>query len=289
VSPTDARRPLPTPSPGGRRRRSPLPAILVLAGLTAGIVAISGGGQAVWLSLPAGLLAAALASSRRGAAAATGLIIGLTLVLSLGLAAPGTRPSAVLLIGVAGACATILVAVRERLERDQARLREFALSDAVTGVANRRSLMIRAEYEIARHGRTGREFALVMIDLDGFKGLNDRFGHAAGDDLLREVARSLAHEMRAQDTVARFGGDEFCVLAPETDEAGAERLALRVQTAIGRVSAGMDGAVSGSAGVAIFPLDGTSLGELMAAADARLLEAKRALYRGRPSSARRAA
>jgi diguanylate cyclase (GGDEF)-like protein len=257
--------------------------------VTGALVALSGGGQGAWLSLPAALLAAALAGSRRGAAAAMGLIVGLTLVLSLGLAPPATRPSPALLIGVAGTCAVILVAVRERLERDQARLREFALSDAVTGVANRRSLMIRAEYEIARHGRTGREFALVMIDLDGFKGLNDRFGHAAGDDLLREVARSLKREMRAQDTVARFGGDEFCVLAPETDQTGGERLALRVQTAIRRVSVGVAGTVSGSAGVAIFPLDGDSLGQLMAAADARLLDAKRELYRGRASPGRRAA
>ena len=112
-------------------------------------------------------------------------------------------------------------ALRQRLvtlERERDALRRDALSDPVTGAANRRSLMSRAEYEIARHRRADQTFALVMLDLDGFKQLNDRFGHAAGDDLLRDVAGALRRAMRAQDTVARFGGDEFCVLAPETDE-----------------------------------------------------------------------
>jgi diguanylate cyclase (GGDEF)-like protein len=170
------------------------------------------------------------------------------------------------------------------LERERDALRRDALSDPVTGVANRRSLMARADYEIARHRRAGQSFALVMLDLDGFKQLNDRFGHAAGDDLLRDVAGALRRDMRAQDTVARFGGDEFCVLAPETDERGTARLAAKVAQAVQDVSVGME-TVAGSVGVAVFPADGTTAAGLMHAADERLLAAKRR----RPARVRRAA
>ncbi|MGH2930973.1 MAG: GGDEF domain-containing protein, partial [Solirubrobacteraceae bacterium] len=137
-----------------------------------------------------------------------------------------------------------------------------------------------AHHEVARHRRTRRRFTVVMLDLDGFKAVNDRFGHGAGDDLLCDVAAALVRTMRAQDTVARIGGDEFCVLAPETDERGSARLTAKVLTAVRDVSAGID-SVSGSVGVAIFPEDGATAAALMQAADERLLEAKRERYRGR--------
>jgi len=193
-----------------------------------------------------------------------------------------------LCVALSLACAA---ALRQRLvvlERERDTLRRDALSDPVTGVANRRSLLARADYEIARHRRAGQSFALVMLDLDGFKQLNDRFGHAAGDDLLRDVAGALRRAMRAQDTVARFGGDEFCVLAPETDEHGTERLAAKVSAAVRDVSVGME-AVGGSVGVALFPQDATSAAELMHAADERLLAAKRRRPAGAGRAQRRAA
>jgi diguanylate cyclase (GGDEF)-like protein len=193
-----------------------------------------------------------------------------------------------LCVALSLACAA---ALRQRLvvlERERDTLRRDALSDPVTGVANRRSLLARADYEIARHRRAGQSFALVMLDLDGFKQLNDRFGHAAGDDLLRDVAGALRRAMRAQDTVARFGGDEFCVLAPETDQNGTARLAAKVCQAVRDVSAGME-TVAGSVGVALFPADGTSAAELMHAADERLLEAKRRRPVGAGRSTRRVA
>jgi diguanylate cyclase (GGDEF)-like protein len=187
-------------------------------------------------------------------------------------------------------CAAVAVLGRRQvqLERERDTLRRHALSDPVTGVANRRSLLVRADYEIARHQRAGHSFALVMLDLDGFKALNDRFGHAAGDDLLRDVAGALRRAMRAQDTVARFGGDEFCVLAPETDQRGTERLATKVTQAVRDVSVGV-GTVAGSVGVAVFPLDGTSAVELMQVADERLLAAKRRRPAGAGRAQRRAA
>jgi diguanylate cyclase (GGDEF)-like protein len=182
--------------------------------------------------------------------------------------------------------AAILVAVRERLEHERDALRRSALTDPLTGIANRRSLLARIEYEIARHTRTGHGFAVVMIDLDGFKSLNDRFGHLAGDDLLRDVAQALQRTIRAQDTVARIGGDEFCVLAPETDEPGRDRLRTRVESAVATVTAGVH-TLRASVGVASFPADGRTAQELLAAADAGLLAAKRAL--GTPRGRRRAA
>jgi diguanylate cyclase (GGDEF)-like protein len=128
----------------------------------------------------------------------------------------------------------------------------------------------------------------VILDLDGFKALNDRFGHPAGDSLLRDVADTLARAMRAQDTVARFGGDEFCVLAPETAKDGTERLASRIAQAVDGVTVGLE-AVHASLGVALFPFDGSGAAELLDAADQRLLEAKRRLGAGRRREHRSAA
>jgi diguanylate cyclase (GGDEF)-like protein len=213
-------------------------------------------------------------------------LVGVVAAAVAGAAAGGQV--AWLCVALSLACAA---ALRQRLvvlERERDTLRRDALSDPVTGVANRRSLLARADYEIARHRRAGQTFALVMLDLDGFKQLNDRFGHAAGDDLLRDVAGALRRAMRAQDTVARFGGDEFCVLAPETDERGTARLAAKVSQAVRDVSVGVE-SVAGSVGVALFPGDGTTAAELMHAADERLLEAKRRRPAGAGRSTRQVA
>jgi diguanylate cyclase (GGDEF)-like protein len=248
------------------------PRVAVIGVVTAAALTIAGGGNAIWLCVPAALLAAAECRTRLASAIGAAVVIALSAAPELLAGRAGPSTALVLLVGAA--CAAVLVGARERLERERDQLRDFALTDPVTGIANRRSLLMRADYEIARHSRAQRSFALVMLDLDGFKLLNDRFGHAAGDDLLRDVATALSLAMRAQDTVARFGGDEFCVLAPETDEPGTGRLAARVSQAVRDVSAGLD-AVAGSVGIAVFPVDGVSAADLMHAADVRLLAAKR--------------
>ncbi len=267
-----------------RRRPAPVLEFLrpelalgVVAGLAAGFV----GGAWTWICVPLALVAVGRQHSRVLAAASLLAIVAPAAIVASTVARGAATPMPALLLGVGAACAAVVVELRERLEREREEMREFALCDAVTGIANRRSLLMHAGYEVERHRRARRSFALVMLDLDGFKQLNDRFGHAAGDDLLREVADALARSMRAQDTVARLGGDEFCVLAPETGERGGELLAGKVLAAVRAVSAGID-AVSGSAGVAIFPFDGDTPEELMHAADARLLEAKRQRYGTRP-------
>jgi diguanylate cyclase (GGDEF)-like protein len=178
----------------------------------------------------------------------------------------------------AGALVQRRVAVRE------ARLRRLSLRDALTGLANRRALEERMVYEVARHRRHDRTFAVIALDLDGFKLVNDRFGHAAGDDVLREIAHALEGAVRDQDTVVRLGGDEFCVLAPESGDAVAERLTARLRQAVAGAVGGLEG-MGVSAGWAIFPQDGTTAEDLLAVADEAAMEAKRRTRGGRPRRA----
>ena len=259
--------------------------VLLIAGITAGAVVLAGGGTAFWLCVPAALLAAARSRSRRGAGLATALMVAAAAGPSLFLHGH-PHPPAALALAVPAACVAILVAVRERLERECETLRRSALTDPLTGIANRRSLLARIDYEISRHGRARRGFALVMVDLDGFKLLNDRFGHLAGDDLLRDVAAALKHTIRAQDTAARMGGDEFCVLAPETEGTGVQKLEARVLKAVASVTTGVD-TLRASVGTSVFPNDGRSPEDLLHAADERMLDSKRARGSRRPQ--RRAA
>ncbi len=169
--------------------------------------------------------------------------------------------------------------------RERDALANAAFSDPLTGVANRRRLMSTAEHEIARHLRADERFTLVMLDLDGFKLLNDRFGHAAGDQMLRDVAVGLTRALRSQDTVARLGGDEFCVIAPQTGQSPAPGRQDHQ-----RCRAGASGGIQElhtSVGLAVFPEDGATIELLLRTADERLLAAKRRLYATPRSAPRR--
>ncbi len=232
--------------------------------------------DAFWACIPAMLLAAAAIPRQRGALVASAVILAAAAAPTF--AASGRHPPVALAILVPAASVSILIATRERLRRERDSLRATALRDPLTGVANRRSLLERVDYEIARHTRSGHSFCVLMLDLDGFKALNDRFGHAAGDDLLRDVSAALNRAMRDQDTVARLGGDEFCVLAPETD--APERLVNRAMAAVARVTAGVE-VLGASAGAAVFPNDGATIEALLEVADQRLFELKRARRRTR--------
>jgi diguanylate cyclase (GGDEF)-like protein len=247
---------------------------LLIAATTAAVVALAGGGDAFWAAVPAALLAAAEARGRLAGGLSGALVVGAAIAAEQAATHGTPAPPVTLLVLIPAASVTILLAVRERLELERDTLRATALSDPLTGVANRRALLARIEYEVARHGRSRRSFAVLMLDLNGFKQLNDRFGHPAGDDLLRDVAGALARAVRDQDTVARVGGDEFCVLAPETDQPGVGRLVDRVESAVAQVVAGVD-ALGAGVGAALFPQDGTTANQLLEAADQRLLGAKR--------------
>jgi diguanylate cyclase (GGDEF)-like protein len=233
------------------------------------LVLVAGGGEGFWLSLPFALLAAAWAPSHARAV----LPVCVITIVSLA-AAHGNAPSLFMILAVVGGSATAVRWLEESFERERQALRATALRDPLTGAANRRAFGERLRYEIARHTSQQRSFAVIALDLDGFKGVNDRFGHHAGDELLREVASAIQSILREQDTVARVGGDEFNVLAPETDREGGERLAERVELAIAGVTTGIS-ALSASVGLAIFPDDATDGPELLEIADAEAIARKR--------------
>jgi diguanylate cyclase (GGDEF)-like protein len=156
---------------------------------------------------------------------------------------------------------------------------DLAMVDALTGLANRLRFFDRLEHAIAYGKRTGGTFAVYFVDLDGFKQVNDSYGHQAGDVLLVEVARRLRAALRESDTVARIGGDEFTVLtSPLENEEGAEVVARKLLAACASpIPLGereLD--VRCSVGVARYPDDGDTADALMARADAAMYEAKRA-------------
>jgi diguanylate cyclase (GGDEF)-like protein len=152
-----------------------------------------------------------------------------------------------------------------------------ARHDALTGLANRVLFTERAEAALDRARRDKEPVALVYADLDGFKAVNDSLGHAAGDELLDQVAERLAATVRAGDTLARLGGDEFALLAPTVTRSEAEALAERAAGAFAKpfTIAGRELTVGVSVGVAVFPEDAYSLESLLTSADAAMYRAKR--------------
>lgn len=153
------------------------------------------------------------------------------------------------------------------LSAEAEELRRQTLHDDLTGLANRALLDDRLETALHAARRSGEPCAVMVMDLDGFKAINDTYGHAAGDIVLREVAARLSSVLRAQDTAARLGGDEFAVVLPNTDTEGAIRTAKRI---VARLHVGA------SIGIAVFPDDGATAEELLAHADQAMYRAKRA-------------
>jgi two-component system cell cycle response regulator len=153
-----------------------------------------------------------------------------------------------------------------------------ALVDGLTGLANRRQAQTALESEVARAERFGGPLAFVLCDLDDFKNVNDHFGHLSGDDVLRELAVVLRESVRVVDTAARWGGEEFALLLPTTDSAGALRVAERARAALERrtilTQDGEPIRVTASFGIACYP-EHRRAADLVAAADAALYEAKR--------------
>jgi diguanylate cyclase (GGDEF)-like protein len=172
---------------------------------------------------------------------------------------------------------------KEELRRTQARLSDqehLSLSDSLTGAWNRRYLDMAVSDAMQRGRRMGHPFAVLMIDIDHFKGINDRFGHASGDDVLVELCRRIKGSLRANlDVLVRYGGEEFVVLLPETGTDGATVVATKVHQVVRSDPFGAPMnpiPVTISIGVASYPADGRVSPEVIAAADANMYRAKRA-------------
>jgi diguanylate cyclase (GGDEF)-like protein len=157
-------------------------------------------------------------------------------------------------------------------------LTQLALHDTLTGLPNRTLLADRIDQAMSRVQEEGGCFALMFIDLDGFKPVNDAFGHHMGDLLLREVALRLREDLRSQDTLARIGGDEFVLLVQLTEQIDALNLASRQVGLIARPFrvAEHDLQISASIGIALFPGSGQNASELLMNADAAMYHAKNA-------------
>jgi diguanylate cyclase (GGDEF)-like protein len=148
----------------------------------------------------------------------------------------------------------------------------LAASDSLTGLANHRKLLEVMETEIQRSKRTGRSFAVLLFDLDGLKKINDKFGHLVGSRAIKRLGVALRNSSRTIDTPARFGGDEFALILPESGSEEAGQVAGRICEEL--KSDGQEPAITVSVGLAVFPADGTSIERLLSAADRGLYHMK---------------
>lgn len=155
---------------------------------------------------------------------------------------------------------------------------QHAITDSLTNLLNTRWLRDAGRRELAMAERSGTELAILMIDLDDFKGINDSCGHAAGDGILRHVGRTLQRSVRAQDAALRYGGEEFVLILHGCGLDGARRIAREVRRGLAEIPLPEESAltrVTASIGIALFPKHGRTIGQLLGVADAAMYTAKR--------------
>jgi diguanylate cyclase (GGDEF)-like protein len=254
--------------------------LIVLVALAALAFGPVGGPSLGFLCIPV-LIWAALRFGPRLAAtgvAAVSIVAIAQSVLRLDALEPAQRNAQLLLLqsfmAVTSVTVLVLAAVVAERRRGEERLRELAITDPLTGLANYRQMISLLEAEMKRFLRTQRPFALLFFDLDGLKTINDRYGHLVGSRALCRVADALRHTCRAVDTPARYGGDEFAVILPETDEPEAVRVAKRACAHM--TDDPEEPPISASVGLAVFPRDGDTVDRLIGTADRALYAMKQA-------------
>ena len=249
--------------------------LVVALALFGGIPAFSSHAEGLkFLTIPF-LTWAAARFGPREASTATLLLGGVAVWGTLRVTDPaggqGTNASLAMLqayMAVAAVMTLMLAAAVAERKAAESRLRALAISDPLTGIANYRHLIDRMEGEIERSERTGRPFAVIFMDVDGLKKINDRHGHITGSRALTRVAEVLRDSARVVDTAARYGGDEFALLLPESGREEAAQVVKRLQERL--ATSVEEPAVSVSLGIAVHPQDGRTPDALLGAADRQL-------------------
>ncbi len=267
----------------GRYRR-PLEGIgaIVFLGL---LMALTGGAGSPFL-VGFYLVAAGTALSSEGRAPLAVAVFGAVTIAVVGLldafVGEPLEPEALAWVGINAVSLILLADIATAAARSQRRARDDALRasrfDALTGLYNRSFFFTTMEQEIRRSDRMGRGFTMLMLDLDDLKPVNDTFGHQWGDRLLKAIADTIRHTVRFTDAAARYGGDEFVVLLPETDAAGGYVVGEKLRRDIYALTlnaADRNVRSSVSIGMVAYPDDGSTIEQLVAAADVAMYEAKR--------------
>ena len=175
-------------------------------------------------------------------------------------------------MGIMAVTTLALAAEVTEHKRAEERVRHMAVSDPLTGLANHRQMVEALETEIKRFGRNERPFVVLLLDLDGLKKINDALGHIVGSRALCRLADMLRLYSREMDTAARYGGDEFVLILPETDAEAARMVAQRISKRL--AEDGEEPKISVSIGMAVYPQDGETVNEILGAADRDLYREK---------------
>ena len=225
------------------------------------------------------LIWAAIRFGQREAVTATAVLSGIAIagtLRGLGSFAIGSPNDSLLLLqafmGIVAVMTLALAAMSADRRRIEEQVRSLAVTDPLTGLANYRMLIDTLDGEIRRFGRTERPFAVLLLDMDGLKQINDTYGHLTGSRALCRLADILRVHCRSMDTAARYGGDEFAVIIPETDVDDARRVVQRIQDRVARDTEHPPFTVS--IGAAVYPENGGTRESVLIAADEELYRMK---------------